>query len=156
MTTVIAVAADHGGYHLKTLLIAHLEARGYKLLDLGTNNAEQSVDYPDFAEKLVQAMTSGKAMLGLVICGTGIGISIAANRHPAIRCALAHDITTARLAREHNNANVLALGARIIGSEVAKDCLDVFLNTEFAEGRHTRRVAKLGLAVGIMNNGDGA
>ena len=142
---VIAIAADHGGFALKALLISHVEARGFKALDLGTDSAEQSVDYPDFAAKMSAAFAADKAVRGILICGTGIGISIAANRDPALRCALAHDVTTARLAREHNDANVLALGARVIGAEVAKDCVDVFLNTAFAGGRHSGRVAKLGV-----------
>jgi ribose 5-phosphate isomerase B len=144
MSKTIAIAADHGGYGLKTLLIAHLQARDYTVLDLGTDRPDISVDYPDFAATLAHTISSGQAERGILICGTGIGMSIAANRHPAIRCALVHDMTTARLTREHNNANVLALGARIIGEEVAKDCVDVFLTTDFAGGRHAIRVAKLG------------
>ncbi len=144
MDKIIALAADHGGFALKAVLAVHLQASGFTVLDLGTDNAEQSVDYPDFAAKMSAAFAAGKARRGILICGTGIGISIAANRDPALRCALAHDITTARLAREHNDANVLALGARVIGPEVAKDCVDAFLATEFAGGRHAGRVAKLG------------
>lgn len=116
---------------------------GHEILDLGTNGPE-SVDYPDFGHALGEAMASGQAERGILVCGTGIGISIAANRHPGVRAAVCHDDTSARLAREHNDANVLALGARLIGSEVAKDCLKTFLNTEFAGGRHQARVAKLG------------
>ncbi len=140
MTDIVAVAADHGGYDLKTALLPELEALGFAVLDLGTHSAE-SVDYPTYASAVAQALAGGKAQRGLLICGTGIGMSIAANRHRAIRCALAHDATTARLARQHNDANVLALGGRILGVEVAKDCLKAFFATPFdGGGRHARRV----------------
>jgi ribose 5-phosphate isomerase B len=138
----IALAADHGGVELKDILKKYLEEKGLDVLDLGTHGAE-SVDYPDFAAALAAALADGRAGRGIVICGTGIGISIAANRHSHIRAALCHNGLTARLARAHNDANVLALGARIIGVEVARDCLDEFLKTPFEGGRHARRVAKL-------------
>lgn len=139
----IALASDHAGYDLKTVLAGELEAAGYKVLDLGTDGPD-SVDYPDYGDALAAAIAEGRAERGVAVCGTGIGISIALNRHPGVRAALCHDETSARLAREHNDANVLALGARLIGSEVAKDCLKVFLDTGFAAGRHVGRVAKLG------------
>ncbi len=139
----IALAADHAGYELKDLLKQDLEAAGYEVLDLGTNGPD-SVDYPDFGKLLAETIAGRRAGRGVVVCGTGIGISIAANRNPAVRAALCHDETSARLAREHNDANVLALGARLIGTEVARDCLKAFLQTEFAAGRHSGRVAKLG------------
>jgi ribose 5-phosphate isomerase B len=139
----IALASDHAGYDLKTALAGALEAAGHKVLDLGTNGPD-SVDYPDYGDALAAAIADGRAERGVAVCGTGIGISIALNRHPGVRAALCHDETSARLAREHNDANVLALGARLIGSEVAKNCLKVFLDTGFAEGRHIGRVAKLG------------
>jgi ribose 5-phosphate isomerase B len=139
----IAMAADHAGYPLKESLKADLEARGCEVLDLGTHSLD-SVDYPDFAAKLADALASGKADRGLLVCGTGIGISIAANRHAHIRAALCSEPVAARLARQHNDANVLVLGARLIGSEVARDCLAVFLDTGFEGGRHAARVAKLG------------
>jgi ribose 5-phosphate isomerase B len=139
----IAIASDHAGYELKSTLIEELKAKGYEILDLGTNGPE-SVDYPDFGKALAEALGAGKANRGVAVCGTGIGISIAANRYPGIRAAVCHDETSARLAREHNDANILALGARLLGSEVAKDCLKAFLTTKFAEGRHAPRVAKLG------------
>lgn len=145
MDKPIAIAADHGGYDLKCQLIAHIKGCGMEVLDLGTDNGNVSVDYPDYAAKLVAALAAGKAERGILICGTGIGISIAANRHKDIRCALVHDATTASLCREHNDANVMALGGRVIGSEVAKDCVDIFLGTAFAAGRHSGRVAKLGV-----------
>jgi ribose 5-phosphate isomerase B len=141
MAETIAIAADHGGYELKRALMPELEALGFDVLDLGTNGPE-AVDYPHFADLLAAAIASGRAQRGLLICGTGIGMSMAANRHRAIRCGLAHDVTTARLARQHNNANVLALGARVVGAEIAKDCLKTFFTTEFEGGRHARRVAQ--------------
>ncbi len=139
----IALASDHAGYDLKTVLAGVLEAAGYRVLDLGTDGPD-SVDYPDYGDALAAAISEGRVERGVAVCGTGIGISIALNRHSGVRAALCHDETSARLAREHNDANVLALGARLIGSEVAEDCLKVFLDTGFAEGRHVRRVAKLG------------
>lgn len=140
----IAIAADHAGYDLKAKLAEELRGRGYEVLDLGTSDGSNSVDYPDFGRAVAEAVTGGRADGGVIVCGTGIGISIAANRHPGIRAALCHDVTTARLCREHNDANVLALGARLIGETVARDCLDIFLSTEFAGDRHARRVEKLG------------
>ena len=140
MTDIVAVAADHGGYDLKTALLPELRALGFDVLDLGTHSAD-SVDYPNFADAVAQAMAEGKAQRGLLVCGTGIGISMAANRHRHVRCALAHDATTARLARQHNDANILALGGRVVGAEVAKDCLKAFFTTPFEGGRHTRRIA---------------
>jgi ribose 5-phosphate isomerase B len=139
---VIALAADHAGFELKAALKAQLEAQGREVLDLGAFGPD-SVDYPDFADALARALAEGRAKWGLAVCGTGIGISMALNRHRHVRAALCHDATSARLAREHNNANVLALGARLIGAEVAKECLQTFLGTGFAGGRHERRVAKL-------------
>jgi ribose 5-phosphate isomerase B len=138
----VAVAADHAGFPLKETLKADLAARGFEVLDLGTDGPA-SVDYPDFADRLAEALRRGPAKRGVVVCGTGIGISIAANRHRHLRAALCHDSTGARLARQHNDANVLALGARLIGEEVARECLKVFLETPFEGGRHARRVAKL-------------
>ena len=140
----IAIGSDHAGFDLKAKLVAELKSSGYQVQDLGTNDATTSVDYPDFGSAVAEVVASGKADAGVVVCGTGIGISIAANRHPGIRAALCHDETSARLCREHNDANVLALGARLIGEAVAKDCLYTFLNTEFAGERHARRVQKLG------------
>jgi ribose 5-phosphate isomerase B len=139
----IALAADHAGFELKQLLKQELEKAGHPVLDLGTHSLD-SVDYPDFGRRLAAAIRDGQAGRGVVVCGTGIGISIAANREPAVRAALCHDVTSARLAREHNDANVLALGARLIGPEVARQCLLAFLETGFGGGRHTGRVAKLG------------
>lgn len=139
----IAVACDHGGVELKNLLLDALEAQGYSVLNLGTNDGE-SVDYPDYAYALAKTLREGKASRGMLICGSGIGISIAANRFPEIRAALVHDALTARLSRNHNDANVICFGGRTIGPDVARDCLKVFLESEFdSGGRHSRRVDKL-------------
>lgn len=147
MTTrqeTIAIAADHAGFPLKEVLKQDLEAAGFRVLDLGTADATTSVDYPDFGAALARKISTGEVKRGVLVCGTGIGISIAANREPAVRCALVHDAITAKLARDHNDANVIALGARVIGVETARDALAAFLNTPFAGGeRHDRRVAKL-------------
>lgn len=142
MAEVIALAADHGGFELKNLLAEKLAEWGYEPLDLGTYSTD-SVDYPDMAAKMADAIKAGKAERGVLVCGTGIGISIAANRFPFIRAALIHDAFGARLCREHNNANVIVFGGRTTGIEVAYDCLNIFLNTQFAGGRHARRVEKL-------------
>lgn len=142
MPETIVIAADHAGVDLKTQLVKELSALGYTPLDLGTHSTE-SVDYPDYAHALAKEIESGKASRGVLICGSGIGISIAANRHKHIRAALCHGALEARLARKHNDANVLALGARIIGIESAKDALHAFLKTEFEGGRHKKRVEKI-------------
>lgn len=142
MPELVAIAADHAGFDMKCALAAELGALGYEVLDLGTS-ARDAVDYPDFAHALAQAIETGQVQRGVLVCGAGIGMSIAANRHAAIRAALCHDGLTARLARQHNDANVLALGARVIGLDTAKDCLKVFFSTAFEGGRHARRVAKL-------------
>lgn len=139
----IAIAGDHAGVAMRNVLKKELEELGFDVLDLGTNSPE-SVDYPDYANALAAALHEGKARRGILVCGTGIGVSIAANRHRDIRAALCHDAVTARLSRQHNDANVLVLGARTTGEEVAKDCVKVFMSTEFEGGRHARRVAKLG------------
>jgi len=138
----IAIASDHGGVELKTLLVADLDGLGWTVLDLGTDGPA-SVDYPDFAMKVAETLKAGQADRAVLICGTGIGISIAANRHAHIRAALVHDAFGARMCRQHNDANVLVLGGRTIGPEVARDCLKIFLDTEFEGGRHGRRVDKM-------------
>lgn len=141
----IGIASDHAGYELKSALIAMLREKGMDVVDFGTDGPG-SVDYPDFADTLAEAMAAGSAALGILICGTGIGIAMAANRHRHIRAATCHNSTDARLARQHNDANVLALGARTTGPEVAEDCVRAFLDSAF-EGdtnpRHARRVAKI-------------
>ena len=138
----IVLAADHAGYELKDLLKDDVIALGFDVLDLGTNGPDR-VDYPDYGAALAKAIQNGEADTGILVCGSGIGISIAANRHAGIRAALCHDETLARLAREHNDANVLVLGARTTGIEVAKASLLTFLNTEFTGGRHIGRIEKL-------------
>ena len=138
----IAVASDHAGFDLKEILKSDLQAAGYAVLDLGTNSTA-SVDYPDYGAAMGEAIAGGKAERGVLVCGSGIGISIAANRNPKVRAVLAHDATSARLSREHNDANVVAFGQRLIGVEVAREALKVFLNTAFEGGRHAGRVAKL-------------
>ncbi len=138
----IAIASDHGGLELKTLLKQRLSELGFAVLDLGTDTKD-SVDYPDFGFALASALKEGKATRGVLCCGSGIGISIAANRYPEIRAALVHDALTAKLCREHNDANVICFGGRTTGTDVALDCLDIFLNTDFGNGRHIGRVEKL-------------
>lgn len=139
---VIALAGDHGGYELKVILKAFLLENDYEVLDLGCDGSD-SVDYPDFANAVADAIGENKASRGVLVCGSGIGISIAANRHAHIRAALVHDRLMAELSRQHNNANVIVMGGRIIGPDVAKDCLNIFLNTEFEGGRHQRRIDKM-------------
>ena len=138
----IALAADHAGYVLKDELAAWLREAGHEIQDLGTSGPE-SVDYPQFGTKLADAVANGAAERGVVVCGSGIGISIAVNRTPACRCARVSEPLSAALAREHNDANVLALGARLIGADMAKACVEAFLGTDFAGGRHQRRVDQL-------------
>ena|SRR5687768_3343845 len=138
----IALAADHAGYLLKDELTAWLREAGHDVLDLGTNGPD-SVDYPQFGARLADAIASGEAERGVAVCGSGIGISIAINRNPACRCARVDDPLSAALAREHNDANVLAMGARLIGPDMAKACVQAFLGTDFAGGRHQRRVDQL-------------
>jgi ribose 5-phosphate isomerase B len=138
----IALAADHAGYVLKDELAAWLREQGHDVSDLGTNGPE-SVDYPDFGARLARAVSSGEAERGVAVCGSGIGISIAVNRDQRCRCARVADPLSAALAREHNDANVIAMGARLIGSDMAKACVAAFLGTDFAGGRHQRRVDQL-------------
>ncbi len=139
---IIGIAADHAGFELKGALKQELETSGFQVLDLGTEGT-QSVDYPDFANALAEAIEAGRVERGVLVCGTGIGMAIAANRHRWVRAAACSDVSSARLTRAHNDANVLALGARLVGIEVAKDCLKTFLATPFEGDRHARRIAKL-------------
>lgn len=138
----VAIAADHAGFELKSILKDELANMGCSVLDLGTGGPE-SVDYPDFAEALVAALHDGRADRGVLVCGTGIGMSIAANRHAGIRAALCHNAAAAKLARQHNDANILVLGARMMDPGAAKECVQVFFSTLFEAGRHTPRVEKL-------------
>jgi ribose 5-phosphate isomerase B len=139
----IAIGADHAGYQLKNQVAEDLKSMGFDVLDMGTNS-DASVDYPDFGYAVAQAVLRGQAFRGVLICGTGVGMSIAANRHAGIRAALCTHGVMARLAREHNDANVLVMGARIIGTEIARECVRQFLSVQYAGGRHDARVAKLG------------
>lgn len=139
----IALSADHAGVDLKDALAAWLREDGHEVADLGTNGHE-SVDYPDYGARLAKAVAAGEAERGIAVCGSGIGISIAVNRNPACRCALVNEPLSATLARQHNDANVLALGGRLTGIELAKACVTAFLTTDFLGGRHQRRVDMLG------------
>ncbi len=138
----IAIGADHAGFHAKELIKKFLAAQGYEVEDVGTSS-EESVDYPDYARQVAERVAVGNAQLGILMCGTGIGMSITANKVPGVRAALAHDIMTAHMAREHNDANVLTLGARVVPDEQAIAIVREFLNTSFAGGRHQRRVDKI-------------
>ncbi|MBB6424899.1 ribose 5-phosphate isomerase B [Sphingopyxis sp. JAI128] len=138
----IAIASDHAAYELKAVLADWLREQGHEVEDLGTNGPE-SVDYPDYGYKLGEAIAEGRAERGVALCGSGIGISISVNRNPAARCALVSEPLSAKLSREHNDANVVAMGARLTGIDMAKACVDAFLTTDFAGDRHTRRVDKL-------------
>lgn len=138
----LAIASDHAAIELKAELVTWMQENGHEVDDLGPLTGD-SVDYPDFGYKLAEAIASGKAERGIALCGSGIGISIAVNRNPACRCALVSEGLSAKLSREHNDANVIAMGARLVGIEIAKDCITQFLNTEFGGDRHQRRVDKL-------------
>lgn len=138
----IAIASDHAAFELKAALRDYLVGQGHEVSDLGPESADR-VDYPDYGYRLAAAIADKAAERGVALCGSGIGISIAVNRHPACRCALVSEPLSAALAREHNDANVIAMGARLTGVDMAKSCLDAFLSTPFAEGRHAGRVDKL-------------
>ena len=139
---VIAVGSDHAGFELKCKLVQHLKDRGFEVLDMGTDS-EQSCDYPDYAHKVTDAIISGKSPMGLLVCGTGIGMSIAANKVKGIRAAVLSDEFSAQATRSHNDANVLCLGARVVDEEKAKRLLDIFVDTPFSnEEKHKRRIDK--------------
>ena len=142
MVSTIALGADHAGYGLKEALKAWLINHGYQVLDLGTHSTE-SVDYPDYAALVAESVVDRKVERGLLICGTGIGMCMAANTVPGVRAALCGDLYTARMSREHNDANVLVLGGRLMGADMATDILQAWLETDFAAGRHARRVEKI-------------
>jgi ribose 5-phosphate isomerase B len=139
----IALGSDHGGYLLKEKIAIYLNKKNISFTDFGTHSNE-SVDYPDFALEVAEAVTKGQYDKGILVCGTGIGISIAANKVPGIRAALCHDSFSAKACREHNDANILALGERVIGVDLALYIVETWLNTEFQGGRHAKRVAKIG------------
>jgi len=139
----IAVGSDHAGYALKSEIIAHLAGAGHEVLDLGTESAEVSVDYPRYGRAVGMAVAEGRAERGVCVCGTGLGIGIAANKVPGVRAAVVHDTTTALLARRHNDANVLCLGERTTGRAEAIDAVDAFFATGFDGGRHQRRIDQI-------------
>lgn len=139
---MIAIGSDHGGYALKVHILKYLEEKGYAYKDYGTFD-DKSVDYPDYALPVAQAVAGGEAERGILICGTGIGIGIAANKVPGIRAALCHDSFSARASREHNNANILTMGERVIGPGLALDIVDIWLHTDFTGGRHKTRIDKI-------------
>lgn len=138
----VAVGSDHAGFELKTMLADHLHRAGNDVIDVGTHS-DESVDYPDFGAAVGRAVMSGEADRGVAVCGSGIGICIAANKVPGVRAATVHDVTSATFARLHNDANVMCVGERFIGPQVALDSLDAFLVTDFEGGRHARRVAAI-------------
>ncbi len=142
MNYKIAIASDHAGFELKHKLVAQLQQSGITVVDLGPHNADR-VDYPDYAVKLAAHVASGEVPKGILICGSGVGMSMAANRVPGVRCALVSDPETARLSRAHNDSNVLALGARLTGEDMAWACVRMWLNTVFEFGRHEARIQKL-------------
>lgn len=139
---IVSLGADHGGYRLKNVLADWLRSAGHGVHDFGTDG-EASVDYPDYAHAVCRSVLAGKARFGILVCGTGLGMSYAANRYHGIRCALVSETTSARLARQHNDANMLALGGRMIGDEMGLDILRTFLSTGYEGGRHDRRIAKI-------------
>ena len=136
------MGCDHAGYALKSELVGYLEELGYETLDFGANSHDR-VDYPDYGAAVGRAITEGKADLGVLVCGSGIGIGIAANKISGVRAATVHDVTSAHLAREHNNANIICFGERLVGPEIARESLVAFLNAEFQGGRHAERVQKI-------------
>lgn len=140
--SIIAVASDHAGFAYKALITEHLEAAGHEVLDVGTHVNER-VDYPDYGHAIGRAVVAGEATFGIAVCGSGIGICIAANKVAGVRAATVHDMTSARLSRQHNDANVMCVGERFLGPQVVLDCVDAFLRAEFEGGRHVGRVAKI-------------
>ncbi len=138
----IALANDHGGLQLKEAIKKHLEAAGYQIEDYGTHTSD-SVDYPDYAGLAAKAVASGECQKGIIVCGTGIGVSIVANKVKSIRCALCHDVFSARATREHNDSNMLALGQRVVGEGLALSIVDTWLTTDYEGGRHDLRVEKM-------------
>ncbi len=137
---IIGLGSDHGGYNLKQEIIAHLEAKGIECIDFGPDNASQSVDYPMYGEAVANAVIENKVDYGIVCCGTGIGISLAANKVPGIRCAVVSDVFSAKMSKAHNDANMLSLGERVLGRGLALEIVDAWINTEFEGDRHSKRV----------------
>lgn len=139
----IIIGADHGAFHLKHHLVQYLKETGMAVSDLGAFDLDPEDDYPDFSEKVCRAVLEDQTAAGVLLCGSGIGTSIAANKVPGIRCALCTDVTMARLSRAHNNANVIAFGERLIGTKIAEEMVDIFIETPFDGGRHQRRIDKI-------------
>ncbi len=139
---MIAIGCDHGGFELKETILKFLKESGYKCKDYGTYD-EKSVDYPDIADKVCNAITGGECDKGILICGTGIGMNMCANKHKGIRAAQCHDTFSAKMTRQHNNANVLTMGGRVVGPELAKEIVNEFLTNKFLGGRHEARVNKM-------------
>ena len=137
-----AIACDHGGFRLKNVLIENMKAQGVEVVDFGTYS-EESCDYPDYASKAAKAVANGECDRGVVVCGTGIGVSITANKVKGIRCALCHDVFSAKATRAHNDANMIAMGQRVIGEGLAVEILNAWLHTEFEGGRHIKRIEKM-------------
>ncbi|MDY2735455.1 ribose 5-phosphate isomerase B [Intestinibacter sp.] len=140
----IGLGCDHGGYNLKLEIIKHLESKGIECVDYGTNSADESVDYPIYGQKVAEAVIAKEVDYGIVCCGTGIGISLAANKVPGIRCAVVSDVFSAKMSKAHNNANMLSLGERVLGKGLALELVDAWINTEFEGDRHLRRVNLIG------------
>ena len=138
----VIIGSDHGGFNLKNTIVSELKEKGVDVTDFGPES-NNSVDYPDFAKPLAEKVAAGEYDKGILICGTGIGMSISANKVKGIRCALVHDTFSARATREHNDSNILAMGERVIGKGLASDIVDIWLNTEFEGGRHEKRVRKI-------------
>ena len=139
----IGLGSDHGGYNLKLEIINYLQSKNIEYIDFGTNNAQDSVDYPIYGEKVANAVISKEVDYGIVCCGTGIGISLAANKVPGIRCAVVSDVFSAKMSKAHNNANMLSLGERVLGKGLALEIVEAWINTEFEGERHSRRVSML-------------
>ena len=139
---MIVIGSDHGGFELKNILVDYLKTQNYDVLDVGTYS-EESVDYPDIADALCAKISDGTCEKGILVCGTGIGMNMCANKHKGIRAAQCHDTFSAKMTRQHNNANVLTMGGRVVGSELAKDIVNEFLTNEFLGGRHETRVNKM-------------
>lgn len=136
----IGLGCDHGGYNLKIEIIKHLESKGIECVDFGTNNASDSVNYPEYGEAVANAVAGKEVDYGIVCCGTGIGISLAANKVPGIRCAVVSDVFSGKMSKAHNNANMLSLGERVLGRGLALEIVEAWVNTEFEGGRHSNRV----------------
>ena len=140
---IVSIASDHAGFQLKEIIVSHLKALKFEVIDNGPKN-DESVDYPDYAKKVVDDLKESNARKGILICGSGQGMAMSANKHAGIRAALCHNLETTKLARAHNDANILTLGARVLDQETALQCVDTFFNTEFEGDRHQKRIDKIG------------